>query len=197
MVAEDVAGLSSIIGQINRESVETAEKITAKAKEDAKQIIKKATESANDKIEAAKHKADIVFKTEFEREETSAEHGMSQTILEAKQKLLDKSVASAAEKLKSLDVKEYFNFLQTLITKYAQNKKGELLLSNNDIERMPDVFKNFIAKNYSELNILESENIDGGFVIKYGDIEENCTINALIEENIDSIKEKAYTKLFS
>ena len=41
MVAEDVAGLSSIIGQINREAVEAAEKITAKAKEDAKQIIKK------------------------------------------------------------------------------------------------------------------------------------------------------------
>ena len=77
MVAEDIAGLSSIIGQINREAVEAAEKITAKAKEDAKQIIKKATESANDKIEAAKQKADIVFKTEFEREETSAEHGLS------------------------------------------------------------------------------------------------------------------------
>ena len=46
MVAEDIAGLSSIIGQINREAVEAAEKITAKAKEDAKQIIKKATESA-------------------------------------------------------------------------------------------------------------------------------------------------------
>lgn len=41
MVAEDIAGLSSIIGQINREAVEAAEKITAKAKEDAKQIIKK------------------------------------------------------------------------------------------------------------------------------------------------------------
>ena len=39
--------------------------------------------------------------------------------------------------------------------------------------------------------------IDAGFVIKYGDIEENCTIDALIEENIDSIKEKAYMKLFS
>ena len=41
MVAEDIAGLSSIIGQINREAVDAAEKITAKAKEDAKQIIKK------------------------------------------------------------------------------------------------------------------------------------------------------------
>ena len=141
MVAEDIAGLSSIIGQINREAVEAAEKITAKAKEDAKQIIKKATESANDKIEAAKQKADIVFKTEFEREETSAEHGMSQTILEEKQKLLDKSVANAAEKLKSLDVKEYFNFLQTLISKYAQNKNGELMLSENDIKRIAQEFK--------------------------------------------------------
>ena len=193
MVAEDIAGLSSIIGQINREAVEAAEKITAKAKEDAKQIIKKATESANDKIEAAKQKADIVFKTEFEREETSAEHGMSQTILEEKQKLLDKS----AEKLKSLDVKEYFNFLQTLISKYAQNKNGELMLSENDIKRMPDTFNSFVSENYPELKIVKSKKIDAGFVIKYGDIEENCTIDALIEENIDSIKEKAYMKLFS
>ena len=193
MVAEDIAGLSSIIGQINREAVEAAEKITAKAKEDAKQIIKKATESANDKIEAAKQKADIVFKTEFEREETSAEHGMSQTILEEKQKLLDKSVA----KLKSLDVKEYFNFLQTLISKYAQNKNGELMLSENDIKRMPDTFNSFVSENYPELKIVKSKKIDAGFVIKYGDIEENCTIDALIEENIDSIKEKAYMKLFS
>ena len=197
MVAEDISGLSSIIGQINREAVEAAEKITAKAKEDAKQIIKKATESANDKIEAAKQKADIVFKTEFEREETSAEHGMSQTILEEKQKLLDKSVANAAEKLKSLDVKEYFNFLQTLISKYAQNKNGELMLSENDIKRMPDTFNSFVSENYPELKIVKSKKIDAGFVIKYGDIEENCTIDALIEENIDSIKEKAYMKLFS
>ena len=71
------------------------------------------------------------------------------------------------------------------------------MLSENDIKRMPDTLNSFVSENYPELKIVKSKKIDAGFVIKYGDIEENCTIDALIEENIDSIKEKAYMKLFS
>ena len=65
------------------------------------------------------------------------------------------------------------------------------MLSENDIKRMPDTFNSFVSENYPELKIVKSKKIDAGFVIKYGDIEENCTIDALIEENIDRSKRES------
>ena len=67
---------------------------------------------------------------------------------------------------------------------------------------MPDNFKLEISKLEKESNIkIEISKIardfSGGFIISYGEIEENCTIDALFNDNVDSICDELNEILFS
>jgi len=54
-----------------------------------------------------------------------------------------------------------------------------------------------VAENQGELVIdKEPANIKDGFVLVYGEIEENCTLKALFDSNIDRIKDIANKQLF-
>jgi V/A-type H+-transporting ATPase subunit E len=65
-----------------------------------------------------------------------------------------------------------------------------------------------LPKNFeSELNNLllagctvtistKPENIDGGFVLVYDDIEQNCSFSSLLAAQIDAIKDELYAKMF-
>ena len=43
----------------------------------------------------------------------------------------------------------------------------------------------------------QAMDIDSGFVLCYDGIEENCTIDALIETNLDLIRDKINSKIFA
>ena len=43
----------------------------------------------------------------------------------------------------------------------------------------------------------EPKNIDGGFILAYGDIEINCSFDALISEKIDVIKDTLNKIIFA
>ena len=54
-----------------------------------------------------------------------------------------------------------------------------------------------MAENQGELVIdKKPANIKDGFVLVYGEIEENCTLKALLYSNIDRIKDIANKQLF-
>lgn len=43
----------------------------------------------------------------------------------------------------------------------------------------------------------EARDIDGGFILVYGGIEENCTIKALFDAQRDELSDKVHGLLFS
>ena len=70
------------------------------------------------------------------------------------------------------------------------------------MERMPNDFMEKVNESLSEKNasvILAQRpyDIKSGCVIAYGEIEENCTFDALIEEKKDKIKDRLYKRLNS
>ena len=94
------------------------------------------------------------------------------------------------------------SMLFKLILKYSHENQGELRLNETDMERMPEDFIEKVNKSLSEKNasvILAQKpyDIKPGCVIAYGEIEENCTFDALIEEKKDEIKDKLYKRLNS
>ena len=113
----------------------------------------------------------------------------------------EQAIDKARESIAGLNDEEYFNVLEKLLRKNVQQGKGKICFSKKDLDRIPNGFedrvKEIVAENQGELVIdREPANIKDGFVLVYGEIEENCTLKALFDSNIDRIKDIANKQLF-
>lgn len=75
------------------------------------------------------------------------------------------------------------------------------MFQNDDLERMPDDFPAKIEKAAQEKGgslVLKKEprEIDGGFVLVYGGVEENCSAGALFASQRDELADKVHAMLF-
>ena len=77
-----------------------------------------------------------------------------------------------------------------------------MFFGKEDLERMPEEFKEkikAIADNKgAKVNISDkTKNIKNGFILVYGEIEENCTIQSLFDEKSDALRDIVNKELFS
>lgn len=193
-----VGGLNTILSSIEDEADKAVEKILSSAKSEADSIIKSAERQAEEMKHDAEQKAKAVFNDTLERGNNSLEHSEKQQILAEKQRLLSKSIAEAAEKIKEISDKEYFNFMKSLLKRYITDSElhGVLLMNENDIKRMTPDFKSMLDEEYKNIEIGTDNSVKSGFKVKCGDIEDNCTIDALVEAEADYLKEKIGSILF-
>ena len=87
----------------------------------------------------------------------------------------------AKAELKGLETGAYFDMILKLAVKSAQPGEGELLLSKKDLERLPEGFEDRLNASLKDKGAVlhisgDTRDIDGGFVLTYGGIEENCSI---------------------
>ena len=195
-----MTGLEKIISQIEYESNDRCKSIISQAEENAKGIIEKAEQQAkeiicNAEANAAKKAEDIK-----QSAASSAELGKSKVILKAKLEVIDDMLGKALASIKSLDDKEYFEVIKTLIINNAKEGEGVLRLSDSDVNRLP---KDFISSVNSELGkgksviLGDSTNTDGGFVLVYGDIDINCSFDAIAASKRDELRDALNALLFS
>ena len=90
--------------------------------------------------------------------------------------------------------------IASLLTKNALAIDGEILFGKNDLSRIPSDFEKRIEdiakeKGGSLKLVKEPAPISDGFILRYGMIEENCTLKALFETNKNRLKDIAL-KLF-
>ena len=97
---------------------------------------------------------------------------------------------------------KYFEILKSMAEKYLLPREGEICFSKKDLERMPADFreeiKGLAQKKGGTLEISgEARNIDGGFILVYGGIEENCSIDAMFAEKRDELLDQVRKILFA
>ena len=195
------SGLEKIIEKINEENIRECENIENKAKQKAEKIIADEIESAKadaDKI-IAKAKADAALTDEKAK---SGSLLLEKKIkLEVKNQIIAETVVKIKERLKSLPTDEYLKIVQKLVTSYAKEGEGTLKFSSDDFKKIPADFEKTLNSVLPEKTTVkisdEAINADGGFILSYDDIEENCTFDALIDTNIDAIRDKLNSKLFA
>ena len=95
----------------------------------------------------------------------------------------------------ALDDKAYFALLGKMVEKYAPEKSGKLLLSAKDLARMPADFAEAAKKRGLTVSD-ETRAIDGGFVLDYDGIEENCSFEALFYASQEALQDKVQEFLF-
>ena len=185
-----------ILAGIAGEAKTEAEKITAEAEKQAAEITAAAkTEAETDagKIRAAaEKKAELIISSG----KSSAELLKRDTALNCRRGLIEKALNFVADTVNAYGDKDYFDFLLTLIKKEKLNGKGEVYLSVKDKARDIAAFKS----EFSALDLTLSDtfaDINGGFILKYGDIQINGELSALIHEKRDVLTDELNKALFN
>ncbi|MCQ4022638.1 MULTISPECIES: V-type ATP synthase subunit E [unclassified Ruminococcus] len=193
-------GLDKILQQIKEDSDAAVAKIKGEAEKSAfdnKQKILK---------EAEKEVAAITAKTQSEcediktRSESSASLVKKQAMLNAKQKIISDLIKKAHKSLLSLPENEYFSIIKKMVEKNShKNEQGKIAFNKADSKRLPKDFGNALSQLSNGMLTLtdDTANIDGGFVLIYGGIEENCSFDAIFSEKYDELQDEVYSLLFS
>lgn len=198
-----MSGAEKIIGKILEDARLQAEANLNRAKEEAANIIK----SASDDAEAKKKQ--IIEKAELEAVEVKkrliavAELEARKQKLQAKQEVVDEAFDLALQKLNNLPDIEYQSILVEMISNSIQTGKEEVLLSESDKKRLSPGFIEELNKKLADKGVSanlkisdEHRNINGGFILKSGDIEINNSFEAIIRMNRDDIETEVIKALF-
>ena len=185
-----------ILAGIAGEAKTEAEKITAEAEKQAAEIT--AAAKAEAETDAGKIRAAAEKKAELIINSGKSSAGLLKrdTALNCRMGLIEKALITVADTVNAYSDKDYFDFLLTLIKKEKLNGKGEVYLSVKDKARDIAAFKSEL----SALDLTLSDtfaDINGGFILKYGDIQINGELSALIHEKRDVLTDELNKALFN
>ena len=169
--------------------------ITDEAKAKAAEITAEAEEKARTLIDKAKAEAEKKAKLIRQTGESSAALVKRDAALKCKRELIDKALSFVTDTVNGFDDKKYFDFLLTIINREKLSENGLIMLCENDLKRDTADFKESVKK----MNLTLSEDpadINGGFILKYGDILINGEISALVHEKRDELIDAVNKELF-
>ncbi|MDO4960958.1 MAG: V-type ATP synthase subunit E family protein [Eubacteriales bacterium] len=197
-----MSGLEKIVDRISKESADKVGAMLGEAKQKAETIKADNEKKTREECERIEKKAESQASNIADRCKASAELKSKQILLSGKQEVLNETIDLARQKLASLSDDEYTDFFVKLFKKHAPKQNAVLKLGEKDLGRFSDAV---IAKLTeaakaagSELTVSkEAANIKNGFILDYGGVEENCTFDALLDQNIDDLLDKIKTILFA
>ena len=196
-----MTGIQKIAAQIIDEAKVKEKEINEKTDKIVSEIIKEAEK------EAALEKEKILKEAWEEAENSeklfslSGEQKKRQSALKVKQEIIGEVIDEAYERLKNLDDDKYFKVIEEMLKENLLPGKGEIIFSEKDKKRMPKDFMSIVEKIARESNgeislSAEVRKIDGGFILVYGGIEENCTFKAMLEEKREMLQDTVNEILF-
>ncbi len=185
-----MSGLDKMKSQILEDANAQAEERIAQANAQAEEIqarVKAEVEEAQQRMD---QKTKTAVKNYHERIASSCDMKRKTAVLKAKQEMISEVLQKAYEKVMNLSDTEYFELLTNLLKTYVQSDDGEIYFSEKDKQRIPASFveetEKIAASKGGKLTFAsETKQIDGGFILVYGGIEENCTIRAIFESKRD------------
>ena len=197
-----MTGLDKIVNQILDDAGKEASQVMEKAQAEAVEILSAAREACEELAAGNDEKIEEAQKSHIERIQSSAQLQKRQAVLKAKQELIAKVIDKAYSELCKKDGDEYFTLIKKMLEKFALARSGEVYFSEKDLERMPEGFEDEIktiaaAKGGSLSLAKEPKELDGGFILVYGGVEENCSFKALISAKKDELADKVHQLIFA
>ncbi|MDL2323753.1 V-type ATP synthase subunit E [Ruminococcaceae bacterium OttesenSCG-928-A16] len=197
-----MSGLEKILQEIQQEADTESAALLLRAKTEADEMVAAAESAADVKAAEIAETAAQDVKNIQQAQQSAMQLQRRQRTLAVKQQLLAETLEKARQALLQLPTDEYFELLLVLAGKAAQPGSGEMLLNEHDHARLPAFFKLKLAaealpKGAILLVSSSTRPIDGGFVLKYGDIEENCSFEAMFNARRDEFVDLIQQTLFA
>lgn len=197
-----MTGLEKMKSQILSEAENSAREILDAAEKEAERIIAEARERAEAECRTISEKSEAEIRALKERAVSSSDLQKRKELLKAKQEVITDVIQKAYDTLMNAEEEAYFSMLKRMLEKFVLPQEGEICFSKEDMARMPEGFREevcAIAKKkggvltFSE----ETRKVQGGFVLIYGGIEENCTFQAMFHAKRDELSDRVHGILFS
>lgn len=194
-----MTGLEKIVKQIRDEAQQAADDLIAQAKAQAAQIDAQAKADAQAQADAVAAQADADAQAHLAAAKSTAALATRRAVLAAKQEIISEFLADAQKSLYELPDDQYFALILKMAEKFSLPQNGEIIFSASDLKRLPAGFEASLAK-VAKGNLAISQDtraIEGGFVLVYGGIEENCSIEALFYAAREGLQDKVQEFLFT
>lgn len=196
------SGLDNIIEQIEQDALKKAEEIKARAQQEADMIIESAEKEGQEKAQIVVDEALKNAENKKLLASSNAELMVRNAVLVAKTKAIDEVLDESFKRLNDMPVMDYLSFIQKQIVAESRKGEGIIYFSSRDLKRLPPAFLDSVndklAKKGSHLTLSnEPRDMTGGFIMEFGDIEENCTFDALFASKRDELSDTANRVLFS
>ena len=196
-----MTGLEKMKSQILDEARAAAESKISAAQAEADKILAEAQAEAENCKSSIFQKSERAIASYKERVASSNDLQRRTKLLAAKQEMIAQVLDKAYVSLGSMGRREYFDMLLKMLEKYAQPQDGEIFFSPADLAKLPEGFADRIEETAKgrggSLKISkEGRNIENGFILAYGGIEENCTLRAMFDAKRDELSDKVHRILF-
>lgn len=196
-----MSGLEKIVEEIHRQAEAEAANILNEADEYCGIYMKDVHKKVQEEVDKFNKKA-LNERTLYDEKTRSGGEFMERNaLLKARQQCINEVIDTALKKITQLPTEEYFELIKKILKVNVQPTEGIMKMSKADLERIPSDFEKEVneiaAENNGTLTIsTETSDIEDGFVLIYGEIEENCTFKALFNTNIDKLKDIVNKELF-
>ena len=176
-------GIENITRRIREDTQAEIDQGAAQAQAEAERI------TARYRAQAEAEGKDLAARNEkaaAEREErlvSAAQMEARKTLLTAKQEMVERAYDLALEKLCAMPKAQYVEAAARLLVKAAPDGRGEVILSAEDRTRVgADLVAkaNTLLKNGKLTLSGQTRPIRGGFILKNGNVEVNCTFETLV-----------------
>lgn len=195
-----MTGLEKMLSRIREEAAQAREEKLSAAKAEADAILAAAQREAEESCRRITQRADEQEKDLLSRAVSAAELTRRKALLSAKQEIIGSVTEKVYRSILDLGDEEYFASMAKLAVKHAQNGSGVMHFSEKDLARLPADFEAKLADTLGEGKSLsvsrEARPIDGGFILTYGSVEENCSLRALFEADKEAIQDEIRYVLF-
>lgn len=203
-----MTGLDKIVKRIEDDANAEADLALQKANADAKAAVDaavaQATAQAAKTLESARAQADDIQKNA----QSAALLAKRQALLAKKQQLIGGVIVDARRALLSLPDADYFSLIERLVDANVLAQPGRICFSQTDLDRLPTGYPLKLgvlatAKGGALTLDKEARDIDGGFILIYnderagGDIEINCSFEALFYAAQETLQDKVSAILFA
>ena len=177
------------IAQVKEQALGKTHKIMSEGEEEAKRIRKEGKEGSLREAQSVQEKMLQNAHLEARRE-----------VLKEKTDALESVFGAALENLENLPAEEFLPWTRNLVLENIEEGKAEIILAERDRSKIKADFlkeMNQQLKGKSELKLSsESRDIGGGFVLKQGRKEVNCSFQAILEDKKDALRLKLNELLF-
>lgn len=191
-----MSGLEKILEHIKSEATSTADEMLRVAKAEAEKIVDTEKKEAAFRADQIKRQSELDVTATRNRIQSAGDLKEKRMILEAKQKEIDDVFTATMDYLSNLDDAGYFAIIDKMIPRYADGIEGTIRFNARDLARVPESTKKVIKENLLTISDQPAQ-IDGGFILVYKDIEENCSFDSLISASREDLQDKIGQILFS
>lgn len=180
-----------IIDKIIEKAESEAKAVKDKANLEVEAILKAAEDKAKRESEALKRDAEAEASKIKAKAISGAELQGKIAVLEQKQAILEAVVAEAKKRLETLPDAQYAETIGGMLAKIDKAIGTEIIVAKADKERLAAVIqdKGFVLSE-------ETREIDGGFIVRNGDIEYNYSFESIITVEQEEIRQIAAKILF-